>query len=39
MCEDTCYCGNMGVDWIPKKESAQKVDTGEENSPSAPAGT
>ena len=28
-----------GVEWIPKKESAQKVDTGEENSPAAPAGT
>ena len=33
----TCYCGNMGVEWIPKYESAQKVDPGEENSPDAPA--
>ena len=28
----------MGVEQILKKESAQKVDTGEENSPAAPAG-
>ena len=27
-----------GVEWIPKEESAQKVDPGEENSPTAPAG-
>ena len=27
------------VERIPKSESAQKVDTGEENSPAAPAGT
>ena len=35
----TCYCGNTGVERIPKYESAQKVDPGEENSPAAPAGT
>ena len=34
-----CYCGNTGVERIPKKESAQKVDSGEENSPVIPAGT
>ena len=34
----TCYCGNTGVERIPKQESAQKVDPGEENSPAAPAG-
>ena len=28
----------MGVEWIPKEESAQIVDPGEENSPAAPAG-
>ena len=28
----------MGVEWIPKQESAQKVDPGEENAPAAPAG-
>ena len=28
----------MGVEQIPKYESAQKVDPGEENSPAAPAG-
>ena len=38
-CDDTCDCGNMRVDWILKKESAQKVDPGEENSSSASAGT
>ena len=27
-----------GVEWIPKSESAQKVDPGEENSPAVPAG-
>ena len=32
----TCYCGNMGVERIPKLESAQKVNPGEENSPAAP---
>jgi len=26
----TCYCGNTGVERIPKKESAQKADPGEE---------
>ena len=26
----TCYCGNAGVERIPKLESAQKVDPGEE---------
>ena len=30
--------GNTGVERIPKSESAQKVDPGEENSPAAPAG-
>ena len=34
----TCYCGNTGVERIPKEESAQIVDPGEENSPAAPAG-
>ena len=34
----TCYCGNTGVERIPKLESAQKVDPGEENSPAVPAG-
>ena len=34
----TCYCGNTGVERIPKQESAQKIDPGEENSPAAPAG-
>ena len=34
----TCYCGNTGVERIPKLESAQKVDPGEENSPAAPTG-
>ena len=28
----------MGVEQIPKQESAQKVDPGEENFPAAPAG-
>ena len=28
----------MGVERIPKLESAQKVDPGEENSPTAPTG-
>ena len=32
------YCSNMGVEQIPKSESAQKVDPGEENSLAAPAG-
>ena len=31
-----CYCGNMGVEWILKEESAQKIDPGEENYPTAP---
>ena len=31
-----CYCGNMGVEWILKEESAQKIDHGEENYPTAP---
>ena len=31
-------CGNTGVERIPKLESAQKVDPGEENSPAAPTG-
>ena len=34
----TCYCGNAGVERIPKWESAQEVDSGEENSPVVPAG-
>ena len=34
-----CYCGNTGVEWILKSESAQKVDPGEENSPTTPAET
>ena len=34
----TCYCGNTGLERIPKWESAQKVDPGEENSPAVPAG-
>ena len=33
-----CYCGNTGVERIPKLESAQKVNSGEENYPAAPAG-
>ena len=28
-----CYCGNTGVERIPKLESAQKADPGEETSP------
>jgi len=35
----TCYCRNMGVEWILKSESAQKADPGEENSPATPAGS
>ena len=34
----TCHCGNTGLERIPEWESAQKVDSGEENSPAAPAG-
>ena len=34
----TCCCGNTG-ERIPKQESAQEVDHGEENSPAAPSGT
>ena len=30
-------CGNMGVEWLPKLQLAQKVSPGEENSPAAPA--
>ena len=33
------YCGNMGLERIPKSESAQKVDLGEDNSSAASAGT
>ena len=33
------YCGNTGMERIPKQESAQEVDPGEENSPAAAAGT
>ena len=35
----TFYYGNTVVERIPKKESAQKVDPGEENSPAPSAGT
>ena len=35
----TCYCGNTGVERMPKQESAQKADPGEEHSPAAPART
>ena len=34
----TCYCGNTGVELIPIWESARVVYSGEENSPTAPAG-
>ena len=35
----TCYCGNTGGGTdTKKKKSAQKVDPGEENFPSTPAG-
>ena len=34
-----CHCGNTEVKRIPKQESAQKVDPGEENSLTTPAGT
>ena len=34
----TCYCSNTGVERIPKLESAQKVNPGEETSPTAPTG-
>ena len=34
----TCHSGNMGVEQTPKKESAHKVNSGEENSPITPAG-
>ena len=34
----TCYNGNTGVERIPKQETAQKVDPGENNYPAAPAG-
>ena len=34
----TCYCGNTGVERIPRWESAQKVDPGEENSPAGASG-
>ena len=33
-----CYCGNTGVEQILQQESAEKVDPGEENSPTIPAG-
>ena len=33
-----CFCGNTGVERTPNIEPAHKVDSGEENSPSAPAG-
>ena len=33
------YCGNAGMERIPKQESAQEVDPGEENYPAAAAGT
>ena len=35
----TCYCSNMGVEWILKLESAQKIYPCEENSPTTPART
>ena len=35
----TCYCSNTGAEQIPNYESAQKLDRGEEYSPSAPAAT
>ena len=35
----TCDCGNTGVERIPKLLSAHKVDPGEENVPTALAGT
>ena len=34
----TCCYGKTGLEWIPKSESAQEVDPGEENSPACPAG-
>ena len=33
----TGYCGNAGMEQIPKKDSAQEINPGEENSPAAPA--
>ena len=33
----TRHCDNMRVEWTPNKESAHKVDSGEGNSPTAPA--
>ena len=33
------YCGNTGVERVPKEEPVQKVDAGEENSSAAHAGT
>ena len=33
-----CYCGNVGLEWIQKQESAQKINHGGEKSPAAPAG-
>ena len=35
----TCYYSNTGVEQIPKQDSTQKVDPGEENSPAVPART
>ena len=32
----THYCSNTGVEWIPKWEPAQKVEPGEETSPTVP---
>ena len=34
----TCHCGNTGGETDTKQESAHNVDSGEENSPAAPAG-
>ena len=33
-----CHCSNTGMERTPNKESAHKVDSGEENSPTASAG-
>ena len=30
-----CHCSNTVVEWTPKKESARKVNCGEENFPAA----
>ena len=33
----TCHCSNTGLEWTLDKESAHKVDSGAENSPTTPA--